>query len=99
MKRLISVLLLLLVAAAAAGFVVQNPQIVEIRYYLDWHWRGPLAWALLAALILGVLLGAAAALPARLRERGRAQRAEATVVRLQQEAVQRRSAAGEGESA
>lgn len=95
MRRAASLVLLLLVAIAAAGFAVQNPQDVDIRYYFGWHWRGPLAWALLATLVLGAVLGLLVALPARLREKARAQRAAATVMRLQQEAVRSRSASGE----
>lgn len=95
MKRAISILLLLLVALAAAGFAVQNPQDIEVRYYLGWRWQGPLAFALLATLVAGTVLGILVSLPTRLRDRQRARRAEATVVRLQQEAVQRRSASEE----
>jgi hypothetical protein len=80
---------------AAAGFVVQNPQDIEIRYYLGWHWRGPLAWGLLAALVLGALLGLIVALPARFRDRRRALRGEDTLAGLQHELVQRRSASEE----
>ncbi len=76
MKRTFYVLLAVVVLFAGITFALHNRQIVEISYYFDVRWNGPLSLALLATLALGVVTGYLASLR--------------MVVRMQRQLVQAR---------
>jgi putative membrane protein len=76
MKHLFYAVIAVLAAFVGVTFAFQNQQLVELRYYFGFSWRGPLSLVLLAALAIGVGLGYLAALR--------------TVLRLQRELVRAR---------
>lgn len=57
MKRAFYLVLVVTTALFGVTFAVQNKQHIELSYYFGLHWTGPMSVALLAALILGILVG------------------------------------------
>lgn len=59
----------ILIFIVVLGFALQNSQPVILHYFLGYVWEGPLVVLLLAALLLGALLGLLALLPTLFRLR------------------------------
>ena len=57
MKKIIYVIVFLAVLVLAISFAGKNPQPVEVVYYLDFHWEGPLSILVFCVLAIGALLG------------------------------------------
>jgi len=72
-------------------FVVKNPDPVDLFYYFDWHWSGPIAVVLLIALALGILLGFLASLLLVFRARRRLGQARKQQRKMEQELMNLRS--------
>lgn len=57
MKKIIYIIVFLAVLVLAISFVLKNTQPVEVVYYLDLHWEGPLSILVFCVLAIGALLG------------------------------------------
>lgn len=53
----------ILIFVVVLGFALQNSQLVTLHYFLGYIWEAPLVVLLLAAFVLGALLGSLALLP------------------------------------
>ena len=38
-------------------FTIKNSQIVELTYYFDVHWQGPLSWLVIIVFACGLVIG------------------------------------------
>ncbi|HCX87623.1 MAG TPA: hypothetical protein DG761_06330 [Gammaproteobacteria bacterium] len=59
LKKILTTVVVLIAIVTGITFAAKNPQAISIAYYFDLAWEGPLVLALIAALAVGVLLGAA----------------------------------------
>jgi len=59
----------ILIFIVVLGFALQNSQPVTLHYFLGYVWEAPLVVLLLAAFVLGALLGLLALLPTMFRLR------------------------------
>lgn len=57
MKKLFYLLLFLLIALFAVTINLKNPQTVQLSYYFNVQWEGPLVLVLTATFLLGLLFG------------------------------------------
>lgn len=57
MKRLIYAILFLIVLVLAVSFAAKNHQPVEVQYYFNFTWTGPLSVLLFVVLAIGAILG------------------------------------------
>ena len=57
MKKLVYLIVFLAVLVLAVSFAAKNPQPVEVVYYLDFQWSGPLSVLVFCTLAIGALLG------------------------------------------
>ena len=57
MKRLVYLVLFLLIALFTLTLNLQNPQLVSLNYYFDFHWEAPLALIIMATFIFGLICG------------------------------------------
>ena len=57
MKKIIYIAVFLVVLVLAVSFAGKNPQPVEVVYYFDFHWKGPLSVLVFCVLAIGALLG------------------------------------------
>jgi uncharacterized integral membrane protein len=67
--RYLGLALKILIFVGVLGFALQNSQPVTVHYFLGNIWEAPLVVLLLAAFVLGALLGLLALLPALFRLR------------------------------
>ncbi len=67
--RYLGWVLKILIFVVVLGFALQNSQPVTLHYFLGYIWEAPLVVLLLAALLLGSLLGLLALLPTLFRIR------------------------------
>lgn len=67
--RYLGLALKILIFVGVLGFALQNSQPVTVHYFLGYIWEAPLVVLLLAAFVLGALLGLLALLPALFRLR------------------------------
>ncbi len=57
MKRLVYLLLFLVVFVLAISVVLKNPNDVDVFYYFNFKWTGPLSVLMFSVLAIGALLG------------------------------------------
>jgi putative membrane protein len=57
MKKILYFIIFLIVLVLAISFAGKNPQPVEVAYYLDLHWKGPLSVLVFCTLAIGAVLG------------------------------------------
>lgn len=57
MKRLLYLVFFLVLAVLALTINLKNPQSVEINYYFNFHWQGPLVLVLTVTFLLGLICG------------------------------------------
>jgi len=57
MKRLIYLFFFLLIALFTLTLNLQNPQLVSLNYYFNFHWEAPVALVLIATFIIGLFCG------------------------------------------
>lgn len=76
MKRIFYILAILGTFIFGITFALKNKQDIELTYYFELHWAGPVTLALLGALALGIVIGYLAGLR--------------TVIRMQRSLVQAR---------
>ena len=62
MKRILYGLLAVVVVLVGVTFSYKNAQLVELHYYFGIHWKTPLAFMLLTAVTLGIVIGILASL-------------------------------------
>jgi uncharacterized integral membrane protein len=71
MKKFFYFLLFLFLSVLGVTFTIQNPQDVDVQYYLGFTWSGPLVILISASLAIGVVIGSLAGLAKNLRLRRR----------------------------
>lgn len=76
MRRSALVIVLLLAAFLAITFSLKNSQNVEINYYFDLIWNGPLSLLLVVVFTVGVVVGSVAVMRVNLILRGRLRKME-----------------------
>jgi len=76
MRRSALAIVLLLAAFLAITFSLKNSQNVEINYYFDLVWNGPLSLLLVIVFTAGVLVGSVVIMRRNLILRGRLRKAE-----------------------
>ena len=91
MKRIFYLLLFLVVLVLGISFAAKNPQLVEVNYYFDFHWTGPLSMLLLIALAVGSVLGVLFTLGWVLRVKRQASRTRKEVQKMEQEVANLRA--------
>jgi len=76
MRRSVLAFVLLLAAFLAITFSLKNSQNVEINYYFDLVWNGPLSLLLVIVFTVGVVVGSVAVMRGNLILRGRLRKVE-----------------------
>ena len=69
MKRAFYIVVGVIVILFGVTFAFHNKQNVDVNYYFGLSWNGPLALALLAAMVIGVAIGFLSSVRALLRDR------------------------------
>lgn len=57
MKKIFYFVVFLVILVIAISFAGKNPQPVEVVYYFDFHWNGPLSVLVFCVLAIGAVLG------------------------------------------
>lgn len=91
MKRIVYILLTLIIMAIGLTLVIKNPAEVELNYYFDIHWTGPLTLVILASIFMGLILGLMGSLMMLLRVRRELAQSRRTNKRMKQELLNLRS--------
>lgn len=91
MKRIVYILLTLIVMTIGLTLVIKNPAEVELNYYFDIHWTGPLTLVILASVFMGLMLGLMGSLMMLLRVRRELAQSRRTNKRMKQELLNLRS--------
>ena len=65
---------------ALFAFALNNQHEVQLKWFFGYEWRAPMVFVVLAALLMGVVLGVLGMLPGWWHHRRRAQRAAQAVV-------------------
>jgi putative membrane protein len=91
MKRVFYIVIGLLAVFAGVTFSIQNRQIIDVSYYFDLHWSGPLSLALLATFTGGVVVGYVASLRTVVRMQRHLARARKEIHQVEQEVINLRS--------
>lgn len=85
MKRILYFIVFVVVLVLGLTFALQNSQAVAINYYFNVNWQGPLSVFLLAALIVGSVLGFLASLGWVYRMRRQVNRSRKEIRKLEEE--------------
>ena len=85
MKRAFYIIVGVLVVLFGTTFAFHNRQMVGITYYFGLSWNGPLALALLSAVVVGVVIGFLAGLRTLLRLQGQLGAARKEIRQVEQE--------------
>jgi uncharacterized integral membrane protein len=64
---------------AVFAFALNNQHEVQLKWFFGYEWRAPMVFIVLAALLVGVLVGVLGMLPGWWHQRHKARRAEAQV--------------------
>ncbi|WP_298135546.1 lipopolysaccharide assembly protein LapA domain-containing protein [Acidiferrobacter sp.] len=91
MKRVLYGSIAVLVVFIGLGFAYKNATDVTVRYYGGLAWRAPLALVLVAALVVGIMLGFAAGLNRLVRVRHQLAVARKQVRQMEQEVANLRA--------
>ena len=91
MKRIIYTVLAILVLLIGISFAFQNRQLVELNYYFDLKWSGPLSLALLASFTVGVMAGYLACLRMVMRMQRQLVQARKEIRQIEQEVINLRA--------
>ena len=85
MKRFLYFFVAIIMLVVGLGFAYKNAQVVNVDYYFDLHWEGPLSLLLLSTLTLGALLGLMAGLGMYVRLQRQLVRARREIRAIEQE--------------
>jgi len=91
MKRLIYSILAIVVLLVGIAFAIQNKQIVDLNFYFDLKWSGPLSLVLLASFAFGVVAGYIASLRMVVRMQRQLVQARKEIRHIEQEVVNLRA--------
>ncbi len=91
MKRLFYIVLTVFIFFIGLTFAFQNKQSVELSYYFDLQWRGPLSLMLILALAIGVGVGYLVAMQLVMRARRELAQTKKEIKQVEQEVENLRS--------
>lgn len=91
MKRIFYLVIGVFAVFIGITFAMQNRQLVEVAYYFDLHWQGPLSLALLASLTLGIFVGYVSSLRTVVRMQRQLAHARKEIHQVEQEVINLRS--------
>lgn len=91
MKKLIYGVITLIVLFLGFTITFQNRHPVELNYYFDLHWNGPLAWILFLTFALGIVVGFLGGLRILVRMQRQLVRARKELRRAEQEVTNLRA--------
>jgi len=57
MKKIVYIILFLIVVLFIITLNLQNPQLVTLNYYFDFHWQASLALVLMVTFLVGLVCG------------------------------------------